>query len=102
MGNSLPKLKLPRPMDLTGVEQAYPDFLRNLLSDTTSASSAQFREHIRSYTRPVSFASLGAKIVVFAWKRSICIQGPRPDLSSNLSSAAAQQSSTTILTAIRA
>src|SRR5258705_12762773 len=35
------KLKLPRPMDVNGVEQAYADFLRNLLT-----SSAQFREHI--------------------------------------------------------
>src|SRR5258705_5676929 len=52
------KLKLPRPMDVNGVEQAYPDFLRNLLT-----SSAQFREHIRSYNSAVSFASLGAKIV---------------------------------------
>src|SRR5258705_9135004 len=50
-------------MDVTGVEQAYPDFLMNLLSDTTSASSAQFREHIRSYNSTVSFAYLGAKIV---------------------------------------
>src|SRR5258705_13596173 len=50
-------------MDVTGVEQAYPDFLRNLLYDTTSASSAQFRKHIRSYNSTVSFAYLGAKIV---------------------------------------
>src|SRR5258705_56760 len=49
-------------MDVTGVEQAYPDFLRNLLYDTNSASSAQFREHIPSYNSTVSFASLGAKI----------------------------------------
>src|SRR5258705_1526779 len=52
------KLKLPRPMDVNGVQQAYPDFLRNFLT-----SSAQFREHIRSYDSAVSFASLGAKIV---------------------------------------
>src|SRR5258705_4531847 len=57
------KLELQRPMDVTGVEQAYPDFLRNLLYDTTSASSAQFWEHIRSYNSTVSFAYLGAKIV---------------------------------------
>src|SRR5258705_1879411 len=50
-------------MDVTGVEQAYPDFLRNLLYDTTSASSAQFREHIRSFNSNVAFAYLGAKIV---------------------------------------
>src|SRR5258705_600854 len=50
-------------MDVTGVEQAYPDFLRNLLYDTTSASSAQFREHIISYNSTFSFAYLGAKIV---------------------------------------
>src|SRR5258705_296615 len=56
------KLELQRPMDVTGVEQAYPDFLRNLLYDTTSASSAQFRVHIRSYNSTFSFASLGAKI----------------------------------------
>src|SRR5258705_1454499 len=32
-------------------------------SNTTSASSALFREHIRSYNSAASFASLGAKIL---------------------------------------
>ncbi len=50
-------------MDVTGVEQAYPDFLSNLLYYTTTGSSAQLREHIISYNSTVSFAYLGAKIV---------------------------------------
>ena len=57
------KVKLPKPVDVNGVELEYPEFLRNLLSDQTHPNHANFREHIRSYNSAVSFASMGAKIV---------------------------------------
>jgi hypothetical protein len=57
------KVKLPKPKGENGVELAYPEFLRTLLSDTTAPSSTHFRENIRSYNNAVSFASMGAKIV---------------------------------------
>lgn len=57
------KVKLPKIMDVHGVEQVYPGFLRRLLSDTNSPRHRHFKENIRSYNSAVSFASMGAKII---------------------------------------
>lgn len=57
------KVKLPKIMDVSGREQAYPEFLRRLLSDKSHPDFTNFREYVRSYNSAVSFASMGAKIV---------------------------------------
>ena len=56
-------MKLPKPVDVNGVELEYPEFLRMLLSDPANLNRAHLREYIRSYNSAVSFASMGAKIV---------------------------------------
>lgn len=57
------KIKLPKPIDIHGNELAYPDFLRDLMSNRQNPDYAKFRDNIRCYNNAVSFASMGAKIV---------------------------------------
>lgn len=59
------RVKLPKPVDINGVELPYPELLRNLLTDTKNPDHENFKENIRQYNNAVSFASLGAKTVEF-------------------------------------
>ena len=72
------KVMLSKPIDIHGNTLEYPDFLKSLLSDTANPDRQNFRQHIRSYNSAVSFASMGANIliclyIIFLWLSNVIL-----------------------------